>query len=66
MNEPVYINEFKKPVYAVNNLHIKKVDNSQTLYELQLNGEYYQIDEKQMEVISQIRYLDGNVGISMG
>lgn len=66
MNEPAYTNEFKKPVFSVNNLAIKKVKGSMSLYELQLNGEYYQISEDQIKVIDGIIYMPDNVGVTLG
>ena len=64
--EPVYINSFDKPVFNVTHAHIKKVANSMSLYELQINDNYYQITEEMLEAISRITYMDGNVGISIG
>lgn len=66
MNEPAYINDYEKPVYNVQNAHIKKVDKSMSLYELQINDNYYQISEEVLDAISQIRFMDGNIGISIG
>ena len=64
---PVYLTEIgKQPVYPVNNLHIKKVNRSMTLYELQLNGEYYQISEDQIEAIESILRLPEGVGLAVG
>ncbi len=65
-DKPVYTNLFEKPVYNVNNLSIKKVPNSIALYELQLNGEYYQISEEQIEAIESILRMPNGVGMSMG
>lgn len=66
MSEALRTNEFNKPVYAVNNLHIKKVENGYDKYELQLNGEYYELSEKQIEAIESVLRLPENVGLSMG
>lgn len=65
MNEPVK-NEFGKDVKPVNNIHIRKVKDSMTLYELQLNGEYYQISEDQIRAIESILSLPDNIGLAMG
>ena len=73
MPEPAYTNEFKKPVYKVNNLHMKKHNRSQgdspfasSCYELQLNGEYYLITLEQIEALDAITRLPDNISISMG
>ena len=66
MSEPAYINSFDKPVYSVNNAHIKKVNNSGTLYELQLNDQYYQISAEMLESLEAITRMPDNIGLSIG
>lgn len=58
-------NEFDKPVYEVNNLHIKRVDKLIT-YELQLNDQYFELTEEQIQAIKAIAELPHNIGISVG
>lgn len=59
-------NEFGKDVVPVNNLHIRKVKGGSTVYELQLNDQYFQISEVQIEAIESILRLPDNVGLSLG
>lgn len=66
MSEPVYTNSFGKPVYSVNNAHIRKVENSVTLYELQLNDQYFLISGEMLETLEGITRLPYGVGISIG
>lgn len=66
MNKPVYTNEFDKPVYAVTHLHVKKPTNSDGMYELQLNDQYFYISERQLEAIDAATRLPDNISISMG
>lgn len=66
MNEPVYKNEFGKPVYNVNNAGIKKVEGGVTLYEIQLNDQYFQISEDMLRTFADMTYMDDNVTLSIG
>ena len=66
MKKPVYTNEFDKPVFAVNNAHIRKVNDSQTLYELQLNDQYFQISNDMLQTLASATELPGNIGLSIG
>lgn len=59
-------NEFGKDVTPVNNLAIRKVKGGSTVYELQLNDQYFQISEVQIEAIESILHLPDNVGLSLG
>lgn len=59
-------NEFGKGVVPVNNLSIRKVKGGSTVYELQLNDQYFQISETQIEAIESILRLPDNVGLSLG
>lgn len=64
MSNVAYTNKFDKPVYKVNNLAIRK--NAQGYYELQLNDQYFQLTEQQVEAIDSITRLPDNIGLSMG
>lgn len=73
MSNPVYKNEFDKPVFAVNNAHIKKLADGarntpygKQYYELQLNMEYFIISEDMLETISTITRAPEGVSISIG
>ena len=59
-------NEFGKDVVPVNNLSIRKVKGSSTVYELQLNDQYFQISETQIEAIESILRLPDNVALAVG
>lgn len=68
--KPEYENEFNKPVYRVNNLHMKTLEKDGAFggktYELQLNDHYFVITEHQLEAIDAITRLSDNISISMG
>lgn len=64
--EPVYTNEFKKPVYNVNNAGIHKVKGSVTLYELQLNDQYFQISAEMLETLEAVTRMPDSVGLLIG
>lgn len=64
--EPLYTNSFGAPVYNVNHASIKKVQNGHTLYELQLNGHYFQISEDVLETLESITRMPDDVGVSIG
>lgn len=64
MTEPAYKNEFDKPVYKVNNLHMKHVKDQ--TYELQLNDQYFLIEAKQIDMLESVLALPDNISISMG
>ena len=73
MFEPAYKNQFDKPVYNVNHLHMKKRNRQAgdpaylgSGYELQLNDQYFLITEQQLQVIEAIVKLPDNISISMG
>ena len=68
--KPEYTNEFEKPVYKVNNLHMKTHSGNnqfgEKTYELQLNDQYFVITEHQLEALDTITRLPDNISISMG
>lgn len=66
MNEPVYINEFDKPVFNVYNVHIKKVANSQTLYEVQFNDQYFQVTREVLRTLYDVTMMEGDIALSIG
>ena len=66
MNEPVYTNDFDQPVFNVNNAGLRKVEGSVTLYELQLNSQYFQISDEMLQTLADVTKLPDNVGISIG
>lgn len=59
-------NEFGKEVVPVNNVSIRRVQGGHTVYELQLNDQYFQISETQIEAIESILRLPEGVGLSLG
>ena len=64
--EPEYVNSFKKPVYSVTHLHVKKITNGYDQYEVQINDQYFQMSEKQLEALESVTRLPEGVGLSMG
>jgi len=66
--KPEYTNQFDKPVYKVNNLHMKTYGETggEKYYELQLNDQYFLITEHQLEALDAITRLPDNISISMG
>lgn len=58
--------ESSKKVEIVNNLSIKAVQNSYGMYELQLNDQYFQVSEDQIEMIDSITSLPSGTALSAG
>ncbi len=68
IQEPEYVNDFDKPVYRVNNLHVKLRSNNQgtRTWELQLNDQYFLIDASMLDAINSISRMSDDIAVSVG